>query len=170
MAPPDMTAALQQGSVDAICFVEPWTTRVELGVEGSVRVNTGYPDVYSPGIMVTTQEILDREPELIKAFLTAAARGQQWARQNEEELLQVNRRWVPGVTEDIAKVALPRISFDMRLSDLAIDGIANKTIPGLLDLGLIKSTDGMADTIAPGLLNEVIQGHPEYFDDLPPIQ
>lgn len=169
VAPPDMATALGQGQVDAVIFVEPWSTLVESQVEGAVRVNQEVAPIYGPGIIVTTEDALQSNRELLVDFLAASAESHQWARQNlTGGLLEVNGRWTE-IPEDVAREALPRISFDMRLSTLVVDRLANETVPTLVEIGALAEPVAAEDTIDTSLMREVQESFPEFFDDLPEI-
>lgn len=169
IAPPDMASALQQGSVDAIIFVEPWPTLVESQVEGSYRVNSEMTPIFGPGIIVTTQENIDNERELLIDFLCGAAESHQWARQNKDTgLIEVNSRWTE-IPEDVARAALPRISFQFRLSQLVVDGLEQRTIPGLVEIGALEGEIPIDEVIDTSLMKEALEVCPQFFDDLPPL-
>jgi ABC-type nitrate/sulfonate/bicarbonate transport system substrate-binding protein len=169
VAPPDMVSAITSGSVDAVSFVEPWATIVELNAPGSFRVTSEQPDWYGPGVIITSDDTIANHRDLLVKYLTAVAEAQHWARANlEGELLAVNSRWTQIPTE-VAEKAITQINFDPRLSKSVLRSLEHSTIPALIDIGVIDKPIAMDKLIDTSMQKEVQDNHPEFFADLPAI-
>lgn len=83
---PDMGGQLESGNVDAIMAVEPFATLAK---------NAGAREIYSPyaepieDLMIagyfTSTEVVEQDPELVDAFVTAMKESQQYAEDNPED-------------------------------------------------------------------------------------
>ena len=169
VSPPDMVSAISSGSVDAVSFVEPWPTVVELNAAGSFRITNEMPQWYGPGVIITSDETISSQRDLLIQYLTAVAEAQHWARANlNGELLEVNGRWTQ-IPREVAERAIAQISFDPRLSKSVLRSLETSTIPGLIEIGVINQPIEMAMLIDTTIQKEVQEAHPEFFEDLPPI-
>jgi sulfonate transport system substrate-binding protein len=169
VAPPNVVSAVQQASVDAVCLFEPWPSNVLTQVPGSIRVNTAYPPTFQPGCIISTEEYVKANRAVLVDFLAGVAEGQQWGRKNPDELLAIIPRYVPAVAPAAAKEALPRVSFDIRLSKIVLNSLRDKTMADLVTLGVVKQAFDPAKAVDHTLIAEVEKAHPALFSDLPPI-
>ena len=168
VARPDMVGAMTSGSVDAVVFVAPWPTVVETMVPGAFRLTPEQPPLYSPGIIVASHETIATKRDLLKDFLVAAAAGQQWARANTAELIEINSRWTQ-IPKDVATKAITQINFDMRVSKRTLTRFTDVSMPDLVKLGIITAPITMDNFIDASIMKEVQEDHAELFSDLPPI-
>lgn len=79
MPPPDMPAALQNGSVDAIISGEPFMAQAELGGYGRVlfQAREVWPNFISC-VLVTREDILRDRPEDMKRLVIGIAASGRW--------------------------------------------------------------------------------------------
>jgi NitT/TauT family transport system substrate-binding protein len=88
MAPPDMPSALAAGAIDGYIVGEPHGARSELGTRDApgwgrvlLYAKDMWPKFISCGLVVR-QELIDRNPQLVKELVTGIARSGQWLDQD----------------------------------------------------------------------------------------
>ncbi|NDJ87523.1 MAG: ABC transporter substrate-binding protein [Chloroflexi bacterium] len=62
------------------------------------------PDYYTP-ILLTTRQMIDERPEVVRAFVHATARGYAYAIQNPEEAADILLEAVPELDEEIVRTS-----------------------------------------------------------------
>ncbi len=83
MAPPDMPAALADGSIDAYFVGEPHAAKAELNGTGRVLYHAKdiWPHFISC-VLVVRQELIDRHPEVVRDLVRGIAESGEWAETN----------------------------------------------------------------------------------------
>jgi NitT/TauT family transport system substrate-binding protein len=116
MPPPDMAAALQNGSLDAYFVGEPFAARsVKAGLAGVVEyVEDGWPG-FLCNVMIVHDDLIAREPELVRRLVHGAVRASLWAGRNRNQAVAIaSRAW--GQPNDLLSFAMDtppgRIVFD----------------------------------------------------------
>ncbi|WP_207782555.1 ABC transporter substrate-binding protein [Phytoactinopolyspora limicola] len=168
--PPEMGVALETEGVDAIASWDPWPITIEDTVSGSYEVVRGGGYMAFLGYIVSTRSYVEENPDIVERVLTARAAADQWMRDNTEEAAAVTVRWVPGTEVDVAEEAMQyQVAWlDGRFSAcnyLALDLM----LQAYNDLGFLDGTYDPNDHFYPGPILNVMEQHPEYFDDLPEI-
>lgn len=95
MPPPDMAAALQNGSLDAYFVGEPFAARsVKAGLADVVEyVEDGWPG-FLCNLMIVHDDLIAREPELVKRIVQGAVRASLWSGRNREQAVEIaSRAW-----------------------------------------------------------------------------
>ena len=117
---PDVPAQLEAGTMDAAWAPDPFRGIV-LGA-GGVSVVQPYQATI-PGLTVltsiTTQAMLDEDPELVEAYAGAMAEALDWASQNEEAVRAAIATNLEIPEEAAAGITLPTFTWD--LSDAGIE-------------------------------------------------
>jgi NitT/TauT family transport system substrate-binding protein len=124
---PDAQAQLDAGNIDAAWVPDPFMSQIE-GAGGNIVV---YPyQATIPGLElltnITTQELIDSDPELVTDFAAAMAEALEWAAGDEEGVRAaiVENMGIPE--EAAAGITLPVFTADLNednlveLADLAV--------------------------------------------------
>ena len=125
---PEVKAQLEAGTIDAAWAPDPFRGMV-LG-EGGVSVVAPYQAVI-PGLSVltniTTQELIDSDPELVTAYSEAMAEALDFAASNEDAVYTAIAEGLDIPVEAAQSIVLPTFTFEMdvdsikRLADLAVE-------------------------------------------------
>jgi NitT/TauT family transport system substrate-binding protein len=120
---PDVKAQLEAGNIDAAWAPDPFRGQVVSG--GGVDIVSPYQATI-PGLTVltnfTTQEKIDSDPDLVKAYAEAMAEAQEFATSNEEAVRAAIVTNLEIPEEAAAAITLP--SFTSDLDDAGIDKLA----------------------------------------------
>jgi len=124
---PEVKAQLEAGTIDAAWAPDPFRGMV-LG-EGGVSVMAPYQAVI-PGLSVltniTTQELIDSDPELVAAYSEAMAEALDFAASNEDAVYAAIAEGLDIPLEAAQTIVLPTFTFEMdvdsikTLADLAV--------------------------------------------------
>lgn len=116
MPPPDMAAALQNGSLDAYFVGEPFAARsVKAGLADVVEyVEDGWPG-FLCNVMIVHDDLIAREPKLVQRLVHGAVRASQWAGRNRSQAVAIaSRAW--GHPPELLRFAMEtppgRVVFD----------------------------------------------------------
>jgi NitT/TauT family transport system substrate-binding protein len=128
---PDMPAALQGGEVDAAFMVEPFQSAAR--AQGARSVASSYVDAASNltvAVYFTSQELLQRDPDLVRRFSEAMRESLAYADAHPDEARRVIGTYTRITPEVIAQVTLPKWPPEVNrasvqtLADLALqDGL-----------------------------------------------
>ncbi|WP_406044358.1 NrtA/SsuA/CpmA family ABC transporter substrate-binding protein [Micromonospora sp. NBC_00898] len=166
-APPDMGVALQTGGIDAAIIWDPWPIVVTEQVKGAKEVLRGGGHIPFVGYIATTRQFAEKNPEVVKKFLTARATVDQWMRKNPDQAGESATRWLPGTKPEVAKKAMQHNTkqLDPRLS--ACNYLALDTISGLLaEQKVVKPGFDVSRYFQPEPILGVMAAKPALFDDL----
>ncbi len=170
MAPPALVSAFAEGKIDAMVSWEPFNTMGLMRAPESYEVLRGGGHLSYMMIATVHDPMVRENPKLIQAFVNGLAAASHYTRQNREEAVQIFAKWVPGVNLDVARKAIPHISYDPRISRESLRAFENAqnellqlTIKGakplkITDIVLISYTEAAQ------------KAYPEYFADLPPVR
>lgn len=143
LAFPDMPAALMNGEVDAAFMVEPFQSAAR--AQGARSVASSYVDA-APNLTVavyfTSQQVIDRDPDLVRRFSEAMRESLAYADANPDEARRVIGTYTRITPEVIAQVTLPKWPAEVNrasvqtLADLALqDGLIDSPV----DVGALLS-------------------------------
>ncbi|MCR2815018.1 ABC transporter substrate-binding protein [Microbacterium jiangjiandongii] len=169
-APPDLGVALQTGGIDVAVSWDPWPLQNLAQVEGSYEVARGGGYIGFLGYIVAKRDFVEENPETVEAFLAARAAADRWIRDNPSDAAGTASRWLSSLDPVIAEASMdynvqqldPRIS---ACNYAALDS----AVATLNELGSIDGTIDVNEVFVPGPITNVINDHPELFDDLTPI-
>jgi sulfonate transport system substrate-binding protein len=168
--PPDMAVALETGGLDAAVAWDPWPIIATDSVDGVFEVVRGGGYIAYIGYIVSTHEYVEENPDVIEALLTARAAADKWMRDNPDEAADVTVRWVPGTEPEVAEEAMQYniIQLDPRFS--ACNYLALDTMIELfIENDVIDDGYDVNDHFVPGPILNVMDRHPDLFDDLTDI-
>ena len=105
---PEMLSAIQGGDIDAGFFNEPFTTIAEQA--GARTIVNPYAQT-GPDLPIapyfTTQEYVDKNPEVVAAFQRAMEKSNQYARDNPDEVRQILTTYTEIPQEVVSEIGLP---------------------------------------------------------------
>ena len=116
---PEAQAQLEAGNIDAAWVPDPFMSMV-VGPGGNLVVHPYQATI--PGLTVlttiTTQELIESEPELVADFAAAMAEALDWAMENEEAVRAaiVENMGIPE--EAAAGITLPTFTSELKIGDL----------------------------------------------------
>lgn len=168
IAPTEKITALERQDVDAMVNWEPLTSQALLRVEGSYVVVEGGDYIARQTFIATSPDYLEKNPEICKKYLTALVEAYHYTRTHREEAAAIATRWLPGLEADIARAAMEKVPLDPRISKASMEGAAN-SVAFLVDIGRFEEPVDVSPSIEPSLIYEIMQEHPEFFEDLQPI-
>ncbi|MPZ89157.1 MAG: hypothetical protein GEU81_14035 [Nitriliruptorales bacterium] len=104
-----------------------------------------------------------------RKFVLGIVQGAQFVRQNPESA-EIALSYISGLELEDAIQGFPQSHYDPRVSVCTEEGVMTAA-QSLIDDGLIEVDEPfeVEDLLKVDILNRVIEEHPEYFDDLPPI-
>jgi len=133
---PDVKAQLEAGTIDAGWVPDPFRGMI-VGA-GGVSVVSPYQAVI-PGLTVltniTTQKLMDEDPELVAAYSEAMAEALEFADSNEDAVRAAIAKGLDIPAEAAAGITLPAFTFDLdvdnvkKLADLAVQYEYIETLP-----------------------------------------
>ncbi len=169
MAPPALVGAFAAGKIDAMVSWEPFNTMGLLNAPESYEVLRG--GGYLSYMMIATvhDPMVQENPKLIQAFVNGLAAASQYTRQNRDEAVQIFAKWVPGVNLEVARKAIPHISYDPRISRESLRGFENAQNE-LLQLTIKDAKPiRISDIVLTSFTEAAQKAHPQYFSDLPAL-
>jgi len=169
-APPDLGVALQTGGIDVAISWDPWPLQNLSQVPGSYEVARGGGYIGFLGYIVAKREFVEENPETVEAFLAARAAADRWIRENPTDAAATASRWLSSLDPAIAEASMeyniqqldPRIS----ACNYAALHSAQTTLNGL---GSIAATFDVNEVFVAGPITNVLNDHPELFEDLTPV-
>ena len=116
---PDMQAALEKGTVDAIGAVEPFLTLAKEGGAVPVFSNYAYPvDDLTVAVYFTSEQTATQDPETTKAFAAAMKEAQAFADANPDKVRAILPEYTKLDAAIIDKLTLPKFTQDVNMDSL----------------------------------------------------
>ena len=116
---PDAQAQLEAGNIDAAWGPDPFMSRI---VDGGGNLVVHPYQATIPGLTVltsiTTQELIDSDPELVSDFAAAMAEALDWATANEDAVRAAISSNMEIPEEAAAGITLPTFTSEIKVSDL----------------------------------------------------
>ncbi|MGR0219771.1 ABC transporter substrate-binding protein [Agromyces sp. ZXT2-6] len=116
---PDAQAQLEAGNIDAAWVPDPFMSNV-VNAGGNIVVHPYQATI--PGLTVlttiTTQELMDSDPELVADFAAAMAEALEWASGNEEAVRAAISTNMEIPEEAAAGITLPTFTSEIKVADL----------------------------------------------------
>jgi NitT/TauT family transport system substrate-binding protein len=168
----NMPITLVQGQVDAVAPWEPYTAQVvrELA-SNAVIVSRGEASLVTDIIGVVAHENwIGKNYDLLEKFSIGIAQAAQFIRKDPKGAADIDARYLDGLKVDDAVEALKFVDWDPRISVCTTEGLV-QTGNDMVKDGLIKmsraftANDFYDDTV----LKRVMEKHPQFFSDLPPL-
>lgn len=169
VAPGDQVAALQNGSVDAIATWEPYGTWILQKVPGSVLVVRGGGYLGYVIMVSTTDDVVKKNPELVRRFVRGAAEAAQYVRQHRDESADISTRWIPGLPSDVARKAITYMPYDPRITKYTLQSY-DDSVKILVDQKKLKTFVKASDSVSTTFIDALMKEQPSFFSDLKPVQ
>lgn len=168
----NMPITLVQGQVDAVVPWEPYTAQAvrELG-PNAVVVSRGEASLVTDIIGVVAHENwIGKNYDLLEKFSIGIAQAAQFIRKDPKGAAEIDTRYLDGLNVADAVEALKWVSWDPRISVCTVEGLV-QTGNDMVKAGLIKMSRPFApeDFYDDTVLKRVMEKHPEFFSDLPPL-
>jgi ABC-type nitrate/sulfonate/bicarbonate transport system substrate-binding protein len=168
----NMPITIVQGQVDAIAPWEPYTAQAvrELG-SNAVVVSRGEAGLVTDVIgVVANEDWIKQNYDLIEKFATGIAEAAAFVRKNPKESAEIATRFLDGLNVKDATEGLKYLTWDPRLSVCTLEGLV-KTGDEMIRTHLIKKDTpfAAADFYDDTVFKRVLEKHPEFFADLPPL-
>lgn len=116
---PDAQAQLEAGNIDAAWVPDPFMSNV-VNDGGNIVVHPYQATI--PGLSVlttiTTQELMDSDPELVADFAAAMTEALDWAADNEDAVRAAISTNMEIPEEAAAGITLPTFTSELQVSDL----------------------------------------------------
>jgi NitT/TauT family transport system substrate-binding protein len=116
---PDAQAQLEAGNIDAAWVPDPFMSMI---VNGGGNLVVHPYQVTIPGLSVlttiTTQELMDSDPELVADFAAAMTEALDWAMANEDAVRAAISTNMEIPEEAAAGITLPTFTSEIKLADL----------------------------------------------------
>jgi NitT/TauT family transport system substrate-binding protein len=116
---PDAQAQLEAGNIDAAWVPDPFMSRI---VDGGGNLVVHPYQATIPGLSlltnITTQELIDSDPELVSDFAAAMTEALDWATANEEAVRAAISTNLEIPEEAAAGITLPTFTSEITVSDL----------------------------------------------------
>ena len=126
----------------------------------------------SIGFILARRDYVEKNPQLVTAFLMAYDRAVLFARKNPENAADAETRWLAGMTPQIANEAMPVVlkTQDPRISGCLFLGL-NEVLDFAINVQKRNAVEGFSleSKLHPEFQLEIMRKHPELFADLPPI-
>lgn len=138
---PDQPAALAAGRVDAIWVVEPFVTAAK--AQGARLVASNYVDAAADltvATYFTSQELIAKNPDLVKRFKEAMAESLAYAAAHPDEVRAIIGTYTQIAADVTAKITLPAWPAEINkasvqtLTDLAVQDKLLDKAPALDEL------------------------------------
>lgn len=169
MSAPDMRTAIVNGDVDAVVPWSPFRTAslLDLGDNG-VEVSPGESLVLSAIGLGAVDGQVDAQRDVFKRMIEGVVEATFLIRQDPEAIAPVVLSFIDGVSEEAVIEAIRRNSYDPRVSVCTRYGV-EVTTQQLVDSGAFEGEFTADDLLDTRVLDEVLEEHPEWIADLPPL-
>ena len=168
----NMPITLTQGLVDAVATWEPYTAQAirELGPNAAV-VSRGEAGLIADAIGAVAQEDwIKKNYDFVEKFSTGLMEAAAFVRHNPRESAEIATRYLDGLNVADGTEGLKWLTWDPRISACTVEGLV-RTGNDMINSGLLKkdkpfeASDFYDDTV----FQRIVQKHPEFFADLPPL-
>jgi len=165
----DQPVSFDQGDVDAASDWEPFVTQMTMEQgDNAVLLSMNDPLLgYTIGVGAT-DEVIEREADVMEKFSRGIAEASYWIRQNPEEAAEIATNFIDGLQTEYAVEAMPNLAFDPRISACTEESF-EVAAKGLAAKGEIDSAPPGPEMMDATIMEKVEKDHPEWFEDLPPI-
>lgn len=133
----DMAAALAKGSIDAFCSGEPYPSIVKQNGSGEILTYPYYGDSIGTinGAMITTREMIEKQPRLIEEIVRAHAHATEYLIKNHREWLDMASAF--GADRNVLEEASKNMILAWDMDDKYIKSTKSLALR-MKDLGIIE--------------------------------
>ncbi|HAM70062.1 MAG TPA: aliphatic sulfonate ABC transporter substrate-binding protein [Verrucomicrobiales bacterium] len=161
-ANPDQLTLFEKKELDAVWTVEPWVTRLVREGKGRVYLEEGSlwketAGRYTTTHLVSTAELLDRQPGLLKKFLAAHLELTEWITSHPAEAQEIfNREFKEetrkGMSPEVLKEAWKRLEFTVD----PIKPSLVRSAEAARKVGFYRQAPDLSRIYQLGILNDVL--------------
>jgi ABC-type nitrate/sulfonate/bicarbonate transport system substrate-binding protein len=164
----NMPAALGGRQIDAVVPVEPYGVLVleKVGEASLVKRGGGLLGYYVN--MAASNEVLEKNPELVYRYTVALAEACQYARQHPDEAAEIATRWVQGLDAAVAKKAIRYLHFDPRVTKQTMASW-DENVRTLVEQKKMRQVLPWDRGNELRFIQRVEKEHPQLFGDLKPV-
>ena len=143
LPPADARAAFEKGAVDAWVIWEPFLAAAEAAT-GARQLADGSGVVDNHEFYLASRDLVDRDPQVVKAILESLAEVDTWINANRGEVAE---QFSPalGIPTDILEVAVQRRSYGVQPITPDVVAAQQKIADVFFDLGLIPTDIKISD-------------------------
>jgi NitT/TauT family transport system substrate-binding protein len=168
----NMPITLAQGQVDAVVPWEPYNAQAirQLGAN-AVVVSRGEASLVTDIIGVVAHENwIGSNYDLLEKFSVGIAQATQLIRKDPKAAAEIDARYLDGMNVADGIEGLKYLQWDPRISVCTSEGLV-KTGNDMIKDNLIKMSRPFtaADFYDDTVLKRVMEKHPQFFSDLPPL-
>jgi len=168
----NMPITIVQGQVDAVVPWEPYTAQAVRGLgANAVVVSRGEASLVTDIIgVVAHEDWIGKNYDLLEKFSIGIAQAAQFIRQNPQGAAEIDTRYLDGLNVADAIEGLRFLQWDPRISVCTSEGLVI-TGNDMVKDGLIRMSRPFtaADFYDDTVLKRVMDKHPQFFSDLPPL-
>lgn len=143
MGIPDAQAALAGGTVD--CALLAGAVAYNMEKDGYSIVTTGKGLVDATIVMATSNKFYEENPLLVKTFMEAQNKVQEYMNENPDEILDITAK-ATDLSIDAVKEMYPMYDFNMEITDSDIESM-KKTEQFMKENGMIENDVNIEDLI-----------------------
>jgi ABC-type nitrate/sulfonate/bicarbonate transport system substrate-binding protein len=165
--PGNLVSALQGGSVDAVACWEPFGSLVEAKVPDAVLLSRGGGHIGYFINMAVTNDLIDKNPQLVERYVIGVAEATWHTRQHLEEAAEISTRWVPGLDIAVARKALGNMTYDARITSHTV-AAWDENVKILLAQKKLRAPLTSQQGIELRFIEKIVKSHPQFFADLKP--
>ena len=168
----NMPITLVQGLVDAVAPWEPYQSQAirELGAN-AVVVSRGAEGLVADTIgAVAHEDWIKTHYDFIEKFATGLVEATQFVRRHPQDSAEIATRFLDGLNVADGTEGLKWLDWDPRVSICTLEGLV-LTGNEMIKTGLIKKDEPFtaADFYDDTVFKRILDKHPEFFADLPPL-
>ncbi len=168
----NMPITISQGLVDAVVPWEPYTAQaMRMLGPNAVVVSRGEESLVTDVIgVVAHEDWIKKNLDLVERFSTGVAEATAFVRKNQKQSVEIATRFLDGLDVADGTEAMKYLTWDPRLSVCTMEGLV-RTGNDMVKSGLLKKDKPFepADFYDGTVFERVVQKHPEFFSDLPPL-
>ena len=166
--PGNLVSALQGGSVDAVACWEPFGSLVEAKVPDAVLLSRGGGHIGYYINMAITNDLIDKNPQLVERYVIGVAEATWHTRQNLDEAAEISTRWVPGLDIAVARKALGNMTYDAAHHLAHGGGVGREREDPPRAEEAARARLPWQQGIELRFIEKVVKSHPQFFADLKP--
>lgn len=152
LQPPDLKTTLEQKNIAAAVAYEPWISTIEHeGIGRQIDDAEGILNSYY--LYVASETFAKEHPDLLKRLLNVLDKAEKWSQEHPDEAIEHISHFY-GIDKEVLKLAVPRINFDIRLTDEAIEAIG-KTKEALRENNIIRKDVDLNEIVDKSFLEEL---------------
>jgi ABC-type nitrate/sulfonate/bicarbonate transport system substrate-binding protein len=168
----NMPITIQQGLVDAVAPWEPYTSQAvsALGAN-AVIVSRGEEGLVTDVIgAVAHEDWIKKNYDFVEKFSIGLMEAAAFVRKNPKEAAEIATRYLDGLNVADGTEGLKWLTWDPRISVCTVEGLV-RTGNEMIRSGLLKKDKPFepADFYDDTVFKRIVEKHPEFFADLPPL-